>query len=64
MSDFFEIDFLDIESAKSGDAIPLRYRDRRRDKRFMLWMVDSRIPGIRLWPISASIMAILALSTG
>ena len=25
MSDFFEIDFLDIESAKSGDAIPLRY---------------------------------------
>lgn len=26
MSDFFEIDFLDVESAKSGDAIPLRYR--------------------------------------
>ena len=25
MSDFFEIDFLDIESEKSGDAIPLRY---------------------------------------
>ena len=25
MSDFFEIDFLDIESKKSGDAIPLRY---------------------------------------
>jgi len=25
MSDFFEIDFLDIESPKSGDAIPLRY---------------------------------------
>ena len=25
MSDFFEIDFLDIGSAKSGDAIPLRY---------------------------------------
>ena len=26
MSDFFEIDFLDVESAKSGDAIPIRYR--------------------------------------
>lgn len=26
MKDFFEIDFLDVESAKSGDAIPLRYR--------------------------------------
>jgi beta-lactamase superfamily II metal-dependent hydrolase len=25
MSDFFEIDFLDVESPKSGDAIPLRY---------------------------------------
>lgn len=24
--DFFEIDFLDVETAKSGDAIPLRYR--------------------------------------
>lgn len=26
MSDFFEIDFLDVESGKSGDAIPLRYK--------------------------------------
>jgi beta-lactamase superfamily II metal-dependent hydrolase len=26
MTDFFEIDFLDVETAKSGDAIPLRYR--------------------------------------
>ena len=26
MSDFFEIDFLDVESNKSGDAIPLRYQ--------------------------------------
>lgn len=26
MSDFFEIDFLDIGTAKSGDAIPLRYK--------------------------------------
>lgn len=26
MSDYFEIDFLDVESAKSGDAIPLRYQ--------------------------------------
>jgi beta-lactamase superfamily II metal-dependent hydrolase len=26
VSDFFEIDFLDVESPKSGDAIPLRYR--------------------------------------
>ena len=26
MSDFFEIDFLEVESSKSGDAIPLRYR--------------------------------------
>lgn len=26
MSDFFEIDFLDVESAKSGDAISLRYK--------------------------------------
>jgi hypothetical protein len=26
MSDFFEIDFLDVESTKSGDAIPIRYR--------------------------------------
>jgi len=26
MADFFEIDFLDIESSKSGDAIPLRYQ--------------------------------------
>ena len=26
MSDFFEIDFLDVESEKSGDAIPLRYQ--------------------------------------
>lgn len=26
MSDYFEIDFLDVESKKSGDAIPLRYR--------------------------------------
>lgn len=26
MSDFFEIDFLNVESSKSGDAIPLRYR--------------------------------------
>lgn len=25
MNDFFEIDFLDVESKKSGDAIPLRY---------------------------------------
>jgi len=25
MSDYYEIDFLDIESPKSGDAIPLRY---------------------------------------
>src|SRR5262245_30552783 len=25
MSDFFEVDFLDVESPKSGDAIPLRY---------------------------------------
>jgi hypothetical protein len=25
MTGFFEIDFLDVESAKSGDAIPLRY---------------------------------------
>ncbi len=25
MSDYFEIDFLDVETAKSGDAIPLRY---------------------------------------
>jgi hypothetical protein len=25
MADFFEIDFLDVESKKSGDAIPLRY---------------------------------------
>lgn len=26
MADFFEIDFLDVESSKSGDAIPLRYQ--------------------------------------
>lgn len=26
MSDYFEIDFLDVESAKSGDAIALRYQ--------------------------------------
>jgi Metallo-beta-lactamase superfamily len=26
VSDFFEIDFLDVESGKSGDAIPLRYQ--------------------------------------
>lgn len=26
MKDFFEIDFLDVESKKSGDAIPLRYQ--------------------------------------
>ena len=26
MSDFYEIDFLNVESKKSGDAIPLRYR--------------------------------------
>ena len=26
MADFFEIDFLDVESNKSGDAIPLRYQ--------------------------------------
>jgi len=26
MSDFFEIDFLDVETGKSGDAIPLRYQ--------------------------------------
>lgn len=25
MSDYFEVDFLDVESKKSGDAIPLRY---------------------------------------
>ena len=25
MSDYFEIDFLDVESKKSGDAIPIRY---------------------------------------
>ena len=25
MNDFFEIDFLDVEAAKSGDAITLRY---------------------------------------
>ena len=25
MTDFFEIDFLNVESKKSGDAIPLRY---------------------------------------
>lgn len=27
MSDFFEIDFLDVESNKSGDAIPIRYQN-------------------------------------
>ena len=26
MSDFFEIDFLDVEAKDSGDAIPLRYK--------------------------------------
>lgn len=26
MSDFFELDFLDVESKKSGDAIPMRYK--------------------------------------
>jgi glyoxylase-like metal-dependent hydrolase (beta-lactamase superfamily II) len=26
MKDFFEIDFLDVDSEKSGDAIPLRYK--------------------------------------
>lgn len=26
MEDFFEIDFLDVQSKKSGDAIPIRYR--------------------------------------
>lgn len=26
MADFFEIDFLDVESKKSGDAIPMRYQ--------------------------------------
>ena len=26
MSDYFEIDFLDVGNAKSGDSIPLRYR--------------------------------------
>jgi hypothetical protein len=26
MADFFEIDFLDVEAVKSGDAIPLRYK--------------------------------------
>lgn len=26
MSDFYEIDFLNVETAKSGDAIPLRYQ--------------------------------------
>lgn len=26
MADFFEIDFLDVESNKSGDAIPIRYQ--------------------------------------
>lgn len=26
MADFFEIDFLDVESKKSGDAIPIRYQ--------------------------------------
>jgi beta-lactamase superfamily II metal-dependent hydrolase len=26
LADFFEIDFLDVESGKSGDAIPLRYQ--------------------------------------
>ena len=25
MNDFFEIDFLDVEAAKSGDAITIRY---------------------------------------
>jgi len=25
MTDFFEIDFLDVESKKSGDAVPMRY---------------------------------------
>ena len=27
MADFFEIDFLDVESKKSGDAIPIRYKN-------------------------------------
>ena len=26
MSDYFEIDFLDVEAKDSGDAIPLRYK--------------------------------------
>lgn len=26
MTDYFEIDFMDVEAAKSGDAIPLRYQ--------------------------------------
>ena len=25
MSDYFEIDFLDVDAKESGDAIPLRY---------------------------------------
>ena len=26
MSDYFEIDFLDVDAKDSGDAIPLRYK--------------------------------------
>ena len=26
MTDFYEIDFLDVASSRSGDAIPLRYK--------------------------------------
>jgi hypothetical protein len=41
MPDFFEVDFLDVETKKSGDAIPLRYESAASDL-FTLWTADSR----------------------
>ena len=63
MSDFLEIDFVDIESRKSGDAVPLRYELAGKKT---IHVVDGGFQdsGIRSWTTFASIMASPRTSTG
>lgn len=50
MNDFFEIDFLDVEAAKSGDAITIRYF-KMELSRYMSLMEDLKILGSKLFNI-------------
>lgn len=47
MADYFEIDFLGVETAKSGDAITLRYSVNGTGRACTLFTVGIWIQGIR-----------------